>query len=72
MEAYMNIEVGKKIYELRKNKNITQKKLASEIGVSVAAVTDNEVIDSAIKLGVSVYIAKPFLPDKIIASIGEI
>jgi transcriptional regulator with XRE-family HTH domain len=35
----MNITIGKKIYELRKSKDITQEKLASEMGVSIAAVS---------------------------------
>jgi two-component system chemotaxis response regulator CheY len=46
MEAYMNIEVGKKIYELRKSKDMTQEKLASEMGVSVAAVSKWETGNS--------------------------
>jgi two-component system, chemotaxis family, chemotaxis protein CheY len=46
MEAFMNIEVGKKIYELRKSKNMTQEKLASEVGVSVAAVSKWETGNS--------------------------
>ncbi|GKX67277.1 response regulator [Inconstantimicrobium mannanitabidum] len=42
----MNITVGKKIYELRKGKDITQEKLASELGVSVAAVSKWETGNS--------------------------
>lgn len=42
----MNIEVGKKIYELRKNKNMTQEMLASEMGVSIAAVSKWETGNS--------------------------
>ena len=42
----MNINVGKKIYELRKNKDITQEKLASEMGVSIAAVSKWETGNS--------------------------
>ena len=46
MEAYMNITVGKKIYELRKDKNMTQEKLSSEMGVSIAAVSKWETGNS--------------------------
>ncbi len=42
----MEIEVGKKISELRRNKNITQEKLAAELGVSVAAVSKWETGNS--------------------------
>lgn len=42
----MNITVGKKINELRKNKGLTQEKLASEMGVSVAAVSKWETGNS--------------------------
>lgn len=42
----MNIIVGKKIYELRKSKNMTQEKLASEMGVSIAAVSKWETGNS--------------------------
>lgn len=42
----MNITVGKKIYELRKSKNMTQEKLAAEMGVSVAAVSKWETGNS--------------------------
>lgn len=42
----MNIMVGKKIYELRKNKDMTQEKLASEMGVSIAAVSKWETGNS--------------------------
>ena len=40
--------------------------------IMCSAVTDKEIIDSAIALGASGYITKPFLPDAIIASIGMI
>lgn len=40
--------------------------------IMCSAVADKEVIDSAIRLGASGYISKPFLPDKIIANIGMI
>jgi two-component system chemotaxis response regulator CheY len=46
MEKYMNIEIGKKIYELRKSKDMTQEKLAAEMGVSVAAVSKWETGNS--------------------------
>jgi two-component system chemotaxis response regulator CheY len=46
MGGNMNIEVGKKIYELRKSKEMTQEKLASELGVSVAAVSKWETGNS--------------------------
>lgn len=46
MGVHMNIEVGKKIYELRKSKDMTQEKLASEMGVSVAAVSKWETGNS--------------------------
>lgn len=42
----MNISVGKKIYELRKSKDMTQERLASEMGVSVAAVSKWETGNS--------------------------
>ncbi|MCM0650276.1 response regulator [Clostridium swellfunianum] len=42
----MNIEIGKKIYKLRKSKDMTQEKLASELGVSVAAVSKWETGNS--------------------------
>ena len=42
----MNIIVGKKIYELRKSKDMTQEKLASEMGVSIAAVSKWETGNS--------------------------
>lgn len=42
----MNITVGKRIYELRKNKDMTQEKLASEMGVSIAAVSKWETGNS--------------------------
>lgn len=42
----MEIAVGKKISELRKSKNITQEKLAAELGVSVAAVSKWETGNS--------------------------
>lgn len=42
----MNIVIGKKIYELRKKKNMTQENLASEMGVSVAAVSKWETGNS--------------------------
>lgn len=42
----MNITVGRKIYELRKSKDITQEKLASEMGVSIAAVSKWETGNS--------------------------
>jgi two-component system, chemotaxis family, chemotaxis protein CheY len=42
----MEIAVGKKISELRRNKNITQEKLAAELGVSVAAVSKWETGNS--------------------------
>lgn len=42
----MNITVGKKIYELRKMKNMTQENLAAELGVSVAAVSKWETGNS--------------------------
>lgn len=42
----MNIDIGKKIYELRKNKNMTQEQLASEMGVSIAAVSKWETGNS--------------------------
>jgi two-component system chemotaxis response regulator CheY len=42
----MNIEVGKKIYELRKSKDMTQEELASEMGVSIAAVSKWETGNS--------------------------
>lgn len=42
----MNITVGKKICELRKNKDMTQEKLASEMGVSIAAVSKWETGNS--------------------------
>lgn len=35
----MNIKIGKRIYELRRSKNMTQEQLASEMGVSIAAVS---------------------------------
>jgi two-component system chemotaxis response regulator CheY len=40
--------------------------------IMCSAVTDQAVIDSAIVLGASAYITKPFLPDAIIASLGMI
>lgn len=42
----MNITVGKKICELRKSKDMTQEKLASEMGVSIAAVSKWETGNS--------------------------
>lgn len=42
----MNITISKKIYELRKSKDITQEKLASEMGVSIAAVSKWETGNS--------------------------
>lgn len=42
----MNITVGKEIYKLRKSKDMTQEKLASEMGVSVAAVSKWETGNS--------------------------
>jgi two-component system chemotaxis response regulator CheY len=42
----MEISVGKKIFELRRSKNITQEKLAAELGVSVAAVSKWETGNS--------------------------
>jgi two-component system chemotaxis response regulator CheY len=42
----MNITVGKKIFELRRSMNITQEKFASEMGVSVAAVSKWETGNS--------------------------
>jgi two-component system chemotaxis response regulator CheY len=42
----MNITVGKKIYELRKNQDLTQENLASEMGISIAAVSKWETGNS--------------------------
>lgn len=42
----MDITVGKKIYELRKSRDMTQENLASEMGVSVAAVSKWETGNS--------------------------
>lgn len=42
----MNIKVGKKIYELRKSRDMTQEELASEMGVSIAAVSKWETGNS--------------------------
>lgn len=42
----MNIEIGKKISVLRKERNMTQEKLASEMGVSIAAVSKWETGNS--------------------------
>lgn len=42
----MIITVGKKIYELRKSKGMTQEELASEMGVSIAAVSKWETGNS--------------------------
>lgn len=46
LEENMNIQVGKKIYELRKSKDLTQETLASELGVSIAAVSKWETGNS--------------------------
>lgn len=45
-EENMNIEVGRKIYELRKSKDMTQEELASQMGVSIAAVSKWETGNS--------------------------
>lgn len=42
----MDITLGKKIFELRKSKNMTQEELASEMGVSIAAVSKWETCNS--------------------------
>ena len=42
----MNIKVGRKLYELRKSKDMTQEELASEMGVSIAAVSKWETGNS--------------------------
>lgn len=42
----MNNQIAKKIYELRKSKDMTQEKLASEMGVSIAAVSKWETGNS--------------------------
>lgn len=42
----MNFEVGKKICKLRKDKNMTQERLASELGISVAAISKWETGNS--------------------------
>lgn len=42
----MSVQVSKKIYELRKNKDMTQEELASEMGVSIAAVSKWETGNS--------------------------
>lgn len=42
----MNIDIGKKIHELRKSKNMTQEQLAAEMGVSIAAVSKWETGNS--------------------------
>lgn len=42
----MKVQVSKKIYELRKDKDMTQEELASEMGVSIAAVSKWETGNS--------------------------
>lgn len=42
----MNIPIGKRICELRKSKDMTQEELASEMGVSIAAVSKWETGNS--------------------------
>lgn len=42
----MNIDVGRKIHELRKSKSMTQEELAAEMGVSIAAVSKWETGNS--------------------------
>lgn len=42
----MNVQVSKKIHKLRKDKDLTQEELASEMGVSIAAVSKWETGNS--------------------------
>jgi two-component system chemotaxis response regulator CheY len=46
LEENMNMQVRKKIYELRKSKDMTQEELASTMGVSIAAVSKWETGNS--------------------------
>ncbi len=55
----MSLNIGRKILDLRKNKNMTQEQLASEMGVSIAAVskweTGNSMPDIVMQCSIADY-----------------